>query len=64
MKDGAKYKKARVLRDGKVIKEGVIVERTSYGARVYNPKDPAEHIDFAEWFSYGCKAGITIEESK
>lgn len=64
MKDGIKYKKAKVLRDGKVVKEGVIVERTTYGARIYNPKDVGDHIEFAEWFPWTSRAGITVEEAK
>lgn len=66
------YKKARVVKvktaNGKitkeVIKDGVIVERTSCGARIYNPKDPAESIQFAEWFPNESKAGICIEEQE
>jgi len=34
------------------VKEGVIVDETSIGARVWDPKDPADSPERAEWFPF------------
>jgi hypothetical protein len=38
-----------------VIHEGVVVEYTSRGARIWNPKDPADSRMGAEWFPYASQ---------
>ncbi len=54
------YDEVRVVdRNKRLIKEGLILELTSIGARIYNPKASDEEyytdiIQGAEWFSFDC----------
>ncbi len=37
------------------IKEGVVVEETTSGVRIWDPKDIADSPIRAEWFPFDCK---------
>jgi len=63
------YDKVRVVNDkNRLIKEGIIVELTSHGAKVYDPNTEwpfTDNVQFAEWFPFSsAKVKMLSSRSK